>query len=298
MLKWQIMNNLTYSFMDVTNWIDRIVWLRLQRIGLMLVACAALFWAARFVHEVVNRYLKVALEASNPEAMRRAHTLGSVFGNLARTLVVAFFFTEILQEFNISLTSIFVSFSIVGTVLGLGSQNIVKDVMSGLVLLIENQFGVGDIISIDNKHSGVVESMTLRITVLRDIEGRAHYISNGNISEVVVLSKDFARAMIDIEVSQDEDIDKVISVLQELGLELASAMDAVCEPTEVLGVESMTSACCIIRTLTKTAPGQQWAVARELRKRIITRFRLEGFSIPMPQRLVWHRSWDRSMGKY
>lgn len=280
----------------LVNWFGHIEWLRPRRISFIIALCVALFWATRFVPRIVKRSLKVALGVSNPETMRRAHTLGSVFSNLARLFIVAFFFTAVLQEFSISLASIFVSFSIVGTILGLGSQSIVKDIVSGVVLLIEDQFSVGDIISIDNKHVGTVESMTLRVTLLRDMEGRAHYISNGNISEVVVLSKEFARALVDVEISQDEDIDKVISVLRELGKEIASTMVGVCEPTEVLGVESMTSANCVVRTLTKTEPGQQWAVARELRKRIIVRFRLEGFSRPIPQKLVWHR-WDRSIIK-
>jgi small conductance mechanosensitive channel len=294
-----MMNLLVHLLTNIATWFDKTDWLKLRRISVMMVTCVALIWATRFIHKVVNRYLKITLEVSNPEAMRRAHTLGSVFGNLTRILVVVLFLIEIIQEFSDqTLNSIFVSFGILGTILGFGLQNIVKDIVNGLVLLIENQFGVGDIISVDSKHVGTVESMTLRVTVLRDMEGRAHYISNGNISEVVVLSKDFSRAMIDIEVSQSEDIDKVISVLGELGVELAANIDAVCEPTEILGVESMTSACCVIRTLTKTLPGQQWAVARELRRRIIARFHIEGFAQPMSQKLIWHRSWDRSAGKF
>ena len=92
--------------------------------------------------------------------------------------------------------------------------------------------------------------------------------------------------------SQDEDIVRIMKVLGELGVELAGQLETVREPTEVLGIESMTPVSCVIRTLTKTAPGQQWAVARELRKRIVLRFHQEGFSRPMPQRLVWNRPWD------
>ena len=280
--------------MDFVTWFDYIARLRLQKIAIMMGVCVALFWATRFVHKLVNRSLKAALRDSNLEAIRRANTIGSVLGNFARVLVVSFFVIEILQEFSISLASIFVSFSILGTILGLGSQNIVKDIVSGLFLLIENQFGVGDIISVDNKHVGTVESMTLRVTMIRDMEGRAHYVSNGNISEVVVLSKEFARAMVDIEIDINENIDKVISVLNELGIELAASMDSVYEPTDVLGVESIATTSCIIRTLTKTAPGYQWSVARELRRRIIMRFRLEGFARPVTQMLVWQQRRDCS----
>jgi small conductance mechanosensitive channel len=207
-------------------------------------------------------------------------------------MVISFFILEMLQEFNVSVGPLIAGVGIVGAALGFGSQSIVKDVIGGFFLLVENQFGVGDIISVDDKHTGTVERMTLRVTMIRDMEGRAHYIPNGSISEVVVLSKEFAKALVDVEVSQDEDIVRIMKVLGELGVELAGQLETVREPTEVLGIESMTPVSCVIRTLTKTAPGQQWAVARELRKRIVLRFHQEGFSRPMPQRLVWNRPWD------
>jgi len=273
-------------------WIDQTGWQKLQRLGLVVVTCAIILWAMGLVHKAVNRSLGAALKEGNPEAMRRAKTLGSVLENFARVMVISFFILEMLQEFNVSVGPLIAGVGIVGAALGFGSQSIVKDVIGGFFLLVENQFGVGDIISVDDKHTGTVERMTLRVTMIRDMEGRAHYIPNGSISEVVVLSKEFAKALVDVEVSQDEDIVRIMKVLGELGVELAGQLETVREPTEVLGIESMTPVSCVIRTLTKTAPGQQWAVARELRKRIVLRFHQEGFSRPMPQRLVWNRPWD------
>ena len=273
-------------------WIDQTGWQKLQRLGLVVVTCAIILWAMGLVHKAVNRSLGAALKEGNPEAMRRAKTLGSVLENFARVMVISFFILEMLQEFNVSVGPLIAGVGIVGAALGFGSQSIVKDVIGGFFLLVENQFGVGDIISVDDKHTGTVERMTLRVTMIRDMEGRAHYIPNGSISEVVVLSKEFAKALVDVEVSQDEDIVRIMKVLGELGVELAGQLETVREPTEVLGIESMTPFSCVIRTLTKTAPGQQWAVARELRKRIVLRFHQEGFSRPMPQRLVWNRPWD------
>jgi len=273
-------------------WIDQTGWQKLQRLGLVVVTCAIILWAMGLVHKAVNRSLGAALKEGNPEAMRRAKTLGSVLENFARVMVISFFILEMLQEFNVSVGPLIAGVGIVGAALGFGSQSIVKDVIGGFFLLVENQFGVGDIISVDDKHTGTVERMTLRVTMIRDMEGRAHYIPNGSISEVVVLSKEFAKALVDVEVSQDEDIVRIMKVLGELGVELAGQLETVREPTEVLGIESMTPVSCVIRTLTKTAPGQQWAVARELRKRIVIRFHQEGFSRPMPQRLVWNRPWD------
>ena len=211
---------------------------KLQRLFLVVVTCALILWAMRLVGKAVNRSLGAALKEGNPDAMRRAKTLGSVLENFARVAVVSFFIIETLQEFNVSVGPLIAGVGIMGAALGFGSQSIVKDVIGGFFLLVENQFGVGDIISVADKHIGTVERMTLRVTMLRDLEGQAHYIPNGAISEVVVLSKEFAKAMVDVEVSQDEDVVRIMDVLRELGVELAATMDTVREPTEVLGIVS------------------------------------------------------------
>jgi small conductance mechanosensitive channel len=275
-----------------TSWFDQLGWQKLQKLLLVMITCLIILWAMRLVARAVHRSLGAALKEGNPDTMRRAKTLGAVLENFARVVVVSFFILETLQEFNVSVGPLIAGVGIMGAALGFGSQSIVKDVIGGFFLLVENQFGVGDIISIGDKHIGTVERMTLRVTMLRDLEGQAHYIPNGTISEVVVMSKEFAKALVEVEVSQDEDVVRMMEVLRELGAELAAGLDTVLEPTEVLGIVSMTPHSCVIRTLTKTAPGQQWAVGREYRKRIAIRFQKEGFSRPMPQRLVWNRPWE------
>jgi len=173
----------------------------------------------------------------------------------------------------------------------------VKDVISGFFLLMENQFGVGDIVNLDDKNIGVVERMTLRITQLRDAEGRAHFVPNGSIMRVVVLSKNFARALVDVEVGYDTDPDRAFQVLREAGRKLHEAMpEQAVEPLEVKGIEVLGPSGFIIRTLTKTAPGAQWDVARELRRRILLAFREAGIEIPYPQRVVHHRGEANAAG--
>ena len=275
-------------------WFDQSGWQKLQKLTLVMITCLIILWAMRLVGKAVNRSLGSALKEGNPDAMRRAKTLGSVLENFARVLVVSFFILETLQEFNVSVGPLIAGVGIMGAALGFGSQSIVKDVIGGFFLLVENQFGVGDIISIGDKHAGMVERMTLRVTMLRDLEGQAHYIPNGAITDVVVMSKVFAKALVEVEVSLDEDVVRVMDVLRELGTQMAAEMDTVLEPTDVQGIVSMTPHSCVIRTLTKCAPGQQWAVGREYRKRIAIRFQQEGFSRPMPQRLVWNRPWEKS----
>lgn len=273
----------------VALWLDHTGWQKLQRMLVVIATCLIILWALRLVSKAVARSMATGMGEHNPEAQRRAKTLGAVIGNFARVLVISFFILETLQEFNVNVGPLVAGVGIAGAALGFGSQSIVRDVIGGFFLLVENQFGVGDIVSVDEKHVGTVERMTLRVTVLRDLEGRAHYIPNGTISQVVVMSKEFAKAMVDVEVSQDEDVVQVMAVLRELGQELAGDLTAVLQPTEVLGVDSMNASGCTIRTLTKTAPGEQWAVAREFRKRIIVRFAKEGFKRPMTHRVVWNR---------
>jgi small conductance mechanosensitive channel len=277
-------------------WFDQTGWVKLQRLSLVLVTCVVILWGTRLVARAVNRSLGVALRDGNPDAIRRAKTLGSVLENFARVAVVSFFIIETLQEFNVNVGPLIAGGAIMGAALGFGAQSLVKDVIGGFFLLVENQFAVGDIISIGDKHVGTVERMTLRMTMLRDLEGQAHYLPNGSITDVIVLSKEFAKAMVEVEVSRDDDVVRAMAVLAELGAELAKDLKTVLEPTEVLGIVSLNPQSCVIRTLTKTAPGEQWAVARELRKRIVLRFQAEGFSGPMQHRVVWNRTWDGPQG--
>ena len=272
-----------------TGWFEQSGWHTLQRFMVVAFTCAVFLWAMRLVSKAVQRSLGAALKEGNPDALRRAKTLGSVLENFARVAVVSFFILELLQEVNVNVGPLVAGLGIAGAALGFGAQSLVKDVIGGFFLLVEDQFSVGDIVSLGEKHTGVVERMTLRVTVLRDMEGKAHFVPNGSFSEVVVLSKEFGKALVEVEVSLADDPDRVMAVLGEMGEQLLRDLPAVLEPTEVVGIEAMGSVSCTIRTLTKTLPGQQWNVAREFRRRIIARFKAEGFAKPLPERVVWSR---------
>jgi len=276
------------QFDRAAGWLSQTGWQKLGKLLAVTVTCFIILWALRLVSRAVARSAS-AMAEGNPEAQRRAKTLGAVIANFARVLVVSFFLLETLQEFNVNVGPLVAGVGILGAAIGFGAQNLVKDVIGGFFLLVENQYGVGDIISVGDRHVGTVEKMTFRVTMLRDMEGRAHYLPNGSISDVVVLSKQFAKALVDVEVSHDEDLDRIMSVLREVGEELHKDLPKVLEPTEVLGVETMNPVSCSIRTLTKTTPGDQWVVAREFRRRVLIRFKLEGFGRPIPQRVVINR---------
>lgn len=274
----------------VLGWMGGTGWSRLGHLLLVAAACAGLLLAVKLVTRAVRRAVDDGNDEVTSDSERRAETLGSVLTNAARVLVVAFFLLMTLQEFGVNIGPLVAGAGVAGVALGFGAQSLVKDVISGFFLLMENQFGVGDIINVDDKHTGTVERMTLRITQLRDAEGRAHFVPNGSIVRVVVLSKDFARALVDVEVGYGTDPDQAFAVLGQLGQRLHKDLpEKVLEPLEVKGVESLSPSGFIIRTLTKTAPGAQWDVARELRRRILLGFREAGIEIPYPQRVVHHR---------
>ncbi|WP_257306757.1 mechanosensitive ion channel family protein [Geothrix campi] len=271
-------------------WMERTGWEKLQHLFLVALAGLALLLAVKLVTRAVRRAVDDGNEDVTTDAERRAETLGSVLTNTARVLVIAFLLLMVLSEFGVNIGPLVAGAGVAGVALGFGAQSLVKDVISGFFLLLENQFGVGDIVNVDDKHIGTVERMTLRVTQLRDSEGRAHFVPNGSIIRVVVLSKDFARALVDVEVDYDADPDRVFDVLRELGRKLhADRPDQVLEPLEVKGVEALGASGFTIRTFTKTAPGAQWEVARELRRRILLAFREAGIEIPYPQRVVHHR---------
>lgn len=271
-------------------WMERTGWEKLQHLLLVALAGLTLLLAVKLVTRAVRRAVDDGNEDVTTDAERRAETLGSVLTNTARVAVVAFLLLMVLSEFGVNIGPLVAGAGIAGVALGFGAQSLVKDVISGFFLLLENQFGVGDIINVDDRHIGTVERMTLRVTQIRDSEGRAHFVPNGSIVRVVVLSKDFARARVEVEVGYDTDPDRAFEVLKELGRKLhEDRPDQVLEPLEVKGIEVLGASGFTILTLTKTAPGAQWEVARELRRRTLVAFREAGIEIPYPQRVVHHR---------
>jgi small conductance mechanosensitive channel len=269
---------------------NHLPWGKLQKLGLVLLTCLIILWGVGLAAKAVRKAVDDGNDDVTSEAERRADTLGAVLMNAARVVVGIFFILSTLSEFGVNIGPLLAGASVAGVALGFGSQALVKDVISGFFMLLENAYGVGDIISVDDKHVGTVERLTLRVTQLRDAEGKAHYLPNGSITRVVVLSKEFARALVDVEVGYACDPEQVFEVLRAIGLALKADMpEAVLEATEVKGVESLGSSGFTVRTLTKVAPGKQWEVAREFRKRILLGFRASGIEIPYPQRVVHHR---------
>jgi small conductance mechanosensitive channel len=174
---------------------------------------------------------------------------------------------------------------------GFGAQTLVKDMISGFFILLEDQYSLGDAIETAGV-SGVVEKVNLRTTILRDIHGTVHIVPNGDIRVVSNKTKEWSRAVLEIGVGYGEDPDRVIKVLEGIGVEMRD--DPVygallLETPTVPGVEAFTDSAVVIRMMARTLPLKQWDVARELRRRIKHRFDAEKIEIPFPQRTIWHK---------
>jgi len=174
---------------------------------------------------------------------------------------------------------------------GLGAQTLIKDIIGGFFILLENQFSVGDSIQVGNI-GGSVEKVTLRATFLRDLEGTLHVIPNGEMRIVSNLTKDWSRAMVDLGVAYEEDIGRVVAALAKIGQDLYQDEEFASllleEPT-VSGVEALGDWAVTMRIAVKTKPGKQWDVARELRRRIKESFEQEGIEMPYPRQEVLMR---------
>src|SRR3954453_6315628 len=229
--------------------------------------------------------------AAATRRVQRAKTMGDLLKSVITGVLIAVFGTMILSQLGVNIAPIIASAGILGIALGFGAQSLVKDFLSGVFMIFEDQYGVGDVIDVGGA-TGTVEAVSLRVTRLRDLDGTVWYVPNGEILRVGNKSQNWSRAVVDIGVGYDEDLARARRVLTEVAHDLwqdDDYRDVIIEEPEVTGVEALNPDAITLRVLVKTAPLQQWAVARELRQRIKSRFDHEGIEIPFPQRVVWHR---------
>jgi moderate conductance mechanosensitive channel len=218
----------------------------------------------------------------------RLETLRGILVSTLRVFIVITAFISVLSEFGVNVTTLLAGVSILGLAVSFGAQSLVKDVITGFFILLEDQYGVGDVVRVNGKDglSGGVEAVSLRTTVLRDLEGTAHVIPNGEIRTVSVLSKDWARAVSDVEIAQDVNLEVALELLNKTATEFFNDptwKDKFLEPPEVLGVQALTGVSVTLRTLFKVQPKEQWGVSREFKRRIKTAFDIAGLRGPMPQ---------------
>jgi small conductance mechanosensitive channel len=223
------------------------------------------------------------------ERVKRARTLSRLLRNAVTVILVAVALLMVLRELDVDVMPVLTGAGIVGLAVGFGAQTLVKDLISGFFLILENQVRVGDVATI-NGTGGLVEVINLRTLVLRDLEGVVHVFPNGSIETLSNRTKDFSYYVIDIGVAYKEDTDVVVEVLREVGAALAADAEyrtSVLEPLEVLGVDDFAESQVTIKIRIKTVPLKQWDVGRELRRRIKKAFDAKRIEIPFPHLSVY-----------
>lgn len=233
-----------------------------------------------------------SLRERTERARQRAKTLGVLFKSVASAVVGVVTFMMLLGEFDINLGPLIAGAGIVGVAVGFGAQSLVRDLLSGIFMLIEDQYGVGDVIDVGDA-IGTVESVGLRTTRIRDVRGTLWHVPNGEIRRVGNMSQVWARAILDIDVAYDTDLDLAMETIKTVAdrlweeqLEEATIVE---EPV-ISGVQNFGADAVTIRLSVRTEPSEQWSTGRVLRKRIKEAFDDAGIEIPFPQRTVWLRS--------
>jgi moderate conductance mechanosensitive channel len=272
---------------------------------LKLAALLVLAVVVRYlVHRMIDRLVMRAAQTEPPERLLgsrraakvvlggtgiyserralRATTLGSLLKSIVTAVISVIVVVMGLDILGYPIGPLLASAGIAGIALGFGAQNLVKDFLSGIFMLLEDQYGVGDVIDM-GEATGTVEAVGLRVTRLRSVDGTVWYVRNGEVVRVGNSSHGWARTVLDVRIAYDEDIARVERLLADLVAEFAADPEwerYVLEEPEVWGVENLAADSVVLRVVVKTQPLQQWKIARELRERIKRVFDAEGVQIP------------------
>ncbi len=264
----------------------------LRIFAILLVALIATKIVSRFIRALRSQIvetMKRRAEGTTLELEKRAATIGGILRKTIGALVWAVAVVMALKEVGFDIGPILAGAGVVGLAVGFGAQNLVRDVIAGLFILIENQVRVNDV-AVINGTGGLVEEINLRTTVLRSLDGVVHVFPNGTISTLSNMTREFSFYVFDVGVAYKEDTDRVVEVLKEIAAEMQRDEDFgpfILEPLEVLGVDKFADSAVVIKVRLKTQPIKQWAVGREMNRRIKKRFDEEGIEIPFPHRSLY-----------
>lgn len=246
----------------------------------------------RILGRIIVRTVRIAVvrdEDTSIEAeKKREDTLIHIFRGALRVVLIVLAILMILQEFGMKIGPILAGAGIVGVAVGFGGQYLIKDVITGLFMILENQYRIGDVVKIDGTE-GTVQDITLRKTTLRDLDGTVHHINHGSIVLVSNLSKDFARVNLEVCVDYSTNLEHLIDVVDRTGRELAedpNFKDSIITPPTFLRVQNFADHGIVIKILGDTKPLKQWEITGELRKRLKIAFDREGIEIPLPQTVI------------
>lgn len=263
----------------VQNWFALYGWVVL---GIILGAWVARYLSGFLVKGIVRRTVRRQHhgDLTEEDIKKRQDTLIAMFTAILRVLIWAVAGVSLFELFFplVDLTPLLAGASVLGVAIGFGAQTLIKDFLSGLFIILENQYRVGDVVEIDTA-SGTVEQITLRSTIVRDNNGSVHYIPNGSIVHAINKTMGFAKINLTIEVSASTDVDMLANIINEVGAKIAAEekwKSRIIDKPHFLGVDSFTTSTLDVKIVGKTPPNAQWSVTGELRRRLIAAFKKEG----------------------
>ena len=257
-------------------------------LAIVLVGLVFLKISKVFVDKLVKKIVTADKHISYEAEKKREDTLIRIFFVSLDVVIWLLMGLMILQEFGFAVGPLIAAAGIAGLAFGFGGQYLIRDLINGLFIILENQYRIGDVVCF-GEDCGLVEDISLRVTILRDMDGVVHHIPHGEIKKVSNLSKVFARVNLDIGVAYDTDIEKLISVVNRVGQELLRDpmwSETIIKAPEFLRIEKFADSAIIIKIVGETKPLKQWDVTGELRKRIKVAFDKENIEFPFPQMVV------------
>lgn len=264
------------------------------RIAIILLVSFVLYrFGKSFIERVVRKVINGHNYTSAEAEKKREDTLIGVFNATIRTLILIISLMMILSELGINVGPILAAAGVAGLAFGFGGQYLIRDVISGLFIIMENQYRVGDVVCFDGT-CGLVEVVNLRLTIIRDLDGTVHHIPNGEIKKASNLSKDFSRINLNIGIAYSSNLEKVMEIVNGIGNGMVTDPEwksSIISAPHFVRVEDFADSAIIIKILGDVQPLRQWDVAGELRKRLKIAFDREGVEIPFPQR-VMHTAQD------
>jgi len=280
----------------LVKYVEQVQWETVMFTVLRILLIMIIAWVALFAARVALRRLEAALidrgqaEGDVPsEAEKRAETLARLLRQGIVILIWLVAALVVLRELGVEIGPILASAGVAGLAIGFGAQNLVRDVISGFFLILENQVRVGDV-AVVNGTGGLVERVNFRTIVLRDLSGTVHVFPNGTINTLANLTREWSAYVFDIGVAYKEDVDRVMEIMREVGRELRAdekfGHNMVAD-VEVFGVDAFGDSAVVIKGRLRTKPIKQWDVGREYRRRLKHAFDAHGIEIPFPHRSIY-----------
>jgi len=279
--------------MTELGWATVVTWLIEHGIPILIIlAVGAVLWFAlnKFLPPIVRRSVARTKYKESKEGLeKRTNTLLTIFKGMGRALIVIIAIMMILDEVGVPVAPVLAGFGIAGVAIGFGAQYLIRDLIAGIFIILENQYRMGDVVRVADI-AGLVEGITLRKTVLRDLDGIVHHVPNGEIRVASNFTRHFSRVNLNISVGYGTDLDHAISVINRVGKELAEDekwRKVIKTPPQVLRVDNLGDSGIDIKILGDVKPIEQWGVMGELRLRLKKAFDAEGIEIPWPHTKVY-----------